>query len=197
MPKILDDPRGAILKAVRDHVVSEGWSALNIRAIARRAGIAQGTVYNYFDSREHIAYELIGADWRALGEIKRSFSDEPGQAEANLAILFDSLRSFMDTYRKLWSDATSARGRSPGGENVHIRFRESVCDLVRESLSGRAVTPGLERDFVLRFIASSFMEWSREPGFDYGRLAPILARLLQPTRTVTAGKKPRNERIHR
>ncbi|MBL8968046.1 MAG: helix-turn-helix transcriptional regulator, partial [Spirochaetaceae bacterium] len=54
MPKLLGDAKGAILRAVREHLPTEGWAALNIRTIAQRAGMAQGTIYNYFPSREAI-----------------------------------------------------------------------------------------------------------------------------------------------
>ena len=43
-----DTMRDTLLNSARDIADTEGIDAVNIRSIAKRAGIASGTVYNYF-----------------------------------------------------------------------------------------------------------------------------------------------------
>lgn len=46
-----------ILKASRELIRHQGWSAVNIRAVAAACGVSVGAIYNYFDSKS----ELVGA----------------------------------------------------------------------------------------------------------------------------------------
>lgn len=60
-----------ILDVARDMAEKEGIPALNIRAIAAKAGIASGTVYNYFSCKDEILLALTEEHWRqALAELK-------------------------------------------------------------------------------------------------------------------------------
>lgn len=59
-----DTLREALLTAARELADSEGIEAVNIRAIAARAGVATGTVYNYFANKEEILLALTEEYWR-------------------------------------------------------------------------------------------------------------------------------------
>lgn len=182
MPKVLDDPRGAILKAARDNIEAEGWAALNIRAIAERAGMAQGTIYNYFDSNMAIAAELLHADWERVVACASRFSGDAARAESNLRLLFAALSEFMAIYRNFWAGlgAPGARPLYPHIGEGELLFRSSLERVVRAALAGRGPAPGIKPGFLAAFMAGAFLEWSREERFDYARLAPVVARLLGP-----------------
>lgn len=49
--------------AVVDELHDVGYEALSVRNVARRAGVAPATAYNYFASREHLVTEVF---WRRL-----------------------------------------------------------------------------------------------------------------------------------
>ena len=93
MPKIIEAVPGKILDTVRARVAAEGWEALNIRSIAANCGIALGTVYNYFPSREAILAAVIGRDWKAAeNRIRTCFASggaaidrEAGKVEGDAA----------------------------------------------------------------------------------------------------------------
>lgn len=46
--------RDAVIDAARELFIQHGQSATSVDAIAKRAGVAKGTVYLYFSSKEHI-----------------------------------------------------------------------------------------------------------------------------------------------
>lgn len=48
----------AVLEAAQSLFLAQGVESTSIDAIAKRAGVAKGTVYLYFASKEHIAREL-------------------------------------------------------------------------------------------------------------------------------------------
>ena len=51
--------RDQIIAAAVDQWLAEGYDATSVAAIARRAGVAKGTVYLYFDSKASILAEVI------------------------------------------------------------------------------------------------------------------------------------------
>ena len=61
-----DTLRETLLELARSIVDAEGIDALNIRAIAQRAGVAAGTIYNYFSSKEEILLALTEEYWKQI-----------------------------------------------------------------------------------------------------------------------------------
>ena len=62
-----DTLRDTLLSLARNVADTEGIEAVNIRSIAKKAGIASGTVYNYFSNKDEILLALTEEYWdRAL-----------------------------------------------------------------------------------------------------------------------------------
>ena len=53
-----DSLRGALIDYARELAEKEGPEAVNIRSLAGKAGIATGTVYNYFSCKDEILLAL-------------------------------------------------------------------------------------------------------------------------------------------
>lgn len=51
--------KGRIVKSALDLFQSKGFEATTTKAIARRARVAEGTVFNYFPTKEHIALHFL------------------------------------------------------------------------------------------------------------------------------------------
>lgn len=50
--------RDAVVDAARELFIQQGRSSTSVEAIAKRAGVAKGTVYLYFPSKEHIVQAI-------------------------------------------------------------------------------------------------------------------------------------------
>ena len=50
----------AVLAAARELVAAGGGSALNVGAVARRAGVSRLTIYNRFGSRSELLRAVVG-----------------------------------------------------------------------------------------------------------------------------------------
>lgn len=71
MRKKDDSLRGALLDEARQIAETEGLDAVNIRTLAGKAGIAAGTVYNYFSGKDEILLALTEEYWRqTLSQMK-------------------------------------------------------------------------------------------------------------------------------
>lgn len=59
-----DTLRDTLLNLARNIADTEGIEAVNIRSIAKKAGIASGTVYNYFSNKDEILLALTEEYWK-------------------------------------------------------------------------------------------------------------------------------------
>lgn len=59
-----DTLRDTLLDCARNIADTDGIEAINIRSIAGKAGVAAGTVYNYFSSKDEILLALTEEYWK-------------------------------------------------------------------------------------------------------------------------------------
>ena len=72
MPKIIDNVREELLKEAKRQVNEEGYAQTTIRSVAKGCGIAIGTVYNYFPSKDMLIATFMMEDWSiAFSSIKK------------------------------------------------------------------------------------------------------------------------------
>ena len=64
MRKKDDTLRDTLLELARQTADNEGIDAINIRSIAKKAGVATGTVYNYFSCKDELLLALTEAYWK-------------------------------------------------------------------------------------------------------------------------------------
>ena len=139
MPKIIENLRERVLKAAREALVTEGYQALSMRALAQRVGVAPGTLYNYFSDKEEIVATLALADWQDALARMDAVATRATDLERGLAALCDELDSFSNAYRPTWEQYEG--GRAAGYlTRYHRMLREQVARPVRTVLehSGRA-----------------------------------------------------------
>jgi AcrR family transcriptional regulator len=139
------ETRRRILKAARDRFAKVGFEAATTREIAAAAGIAVGTLFNYFSSKEAIVLAMVA---EALSTARRRFEAGPrGESlvEDLFAFIAAELRGLLPLrgcLRPVLETALSPLARadaSPDGEAIRIGHLETVGRLVaartpRESL---------------------------------------------------------------
>jgi AcrR family transcriptional regulator len=55
-----------LVAAAAEEVEDQGYRAISVRSIARRAGVAPATAYTYFSSKDHLLAEVLWRRMRAL-----------------------------------------------------------------------------------------------------------------------------------
>ena len=91
MRKKDDSLRGLLLQKARKIVETYGAGALTMRTLAASAGVASGTVYNYFENKEEVLLLLTESYWQgALAELKSVL--RPGKFTGQLQQVFEFLR---------------------------------------------------------------------------------------------------------
>jgi len=86
-----DERKNKIRKALLNLYEKEGWNAVSIKKVARKAGIAVGTVYNYFPSKLSLLADFF------MSKIQSGFSienDNPQTMEEWVDTCFKIYTSF-------------------------------------------------------------------------------------------------------
>jgi len=110
--------RKAIEAAAIELMSGEGWDGTTMSAIAGRAGVGVGTLYNYFPSKDALVASV--AQRRTEGALRRSAEileggfDDP--SEAVLPVLGEVLRMMEGFGRPLLREVVSASLRSAAGD---------------------------------------------------------------------------------
>lgn len=99
--------RAAILKAASDVFIDTGWNGASMASISDRAGVAVGTVYQYFRSKEEIISAIV-AEWalKALADIR---TWDPAEGIDGLSVL---IGRYVDMYartakfQRLWEEVS-------------------------------------------------------------------------------------------
>jgi AcrR family transcriptional regulator len=91
-----------ILQAAASLFMSDGWQNTTTRGIAQAAGIATGTLFNYFPTKEAIAASLMAEALEQAGEEFRSGRNAENSLEADLfSLIWCGLRGLREFRRFL------------------------------------------------------------------------------------------------
>jgi len=83
--------------------VEKGITETTVRDIAAAAGLAEGTLYRHFDSKEHLAWELFAANYVAFAqELDRQQQEYDGLKD-KLAVMIRQFCTFFDRDQVLFS----------------------------------------------------------------------------------------------
>jgi AcrR family transcriptional regulator len=139
--------RRRILNAARDRFAKVGFEAATTREIAAAAGIAVGTLFNYFPSKEATIMAMVA---EALSKARRRFEAEPrGESlEEDLFALIAAelrgLRPLRGCLRPVLETALSPLARADAsldGEAIRIGHLETVGRLLAARNPGESLPP--------------------------------------------------------
>ncbi len=112
--------RAALLEAAAKVVGEVGYSAAMVSTITRRAGVAQGTFYNYFNSRQDLFDQLLPSMSNEMLDFIRKRSSGARSDTAREKLRFEAyfayLRERPEFYRILYESELFA----PGAFQKHI-----------------------------------------------------------------------------
>lgn len=177
------EKRAAILEAALDEFAAQGFAATRLDDVARRAGVAKGTIYLYFADKESLFQDLIRSMLSPLvGAIEAlPRSDAPFRVIAEmLTDLF--VREVYGTRRKDVIRLVLTEGaRFPQlAEFYYHEVIERVLGAVRELLRSAVERGELKHDALVRFpqllVAPALVAilWNSL----FGRFEPIEMRAL-------------------
>ncbi|MCI4079408.1 TetR/AcrR family transcriptional regulator [Streptomyces sp. MMS21 TC-5] len=112
-----DVRRRQILDAVAALLLDDGYDALTVSKVAARAGVAKGTVYLYFASKQELLAALQGEMWSRMLEIPAALLDQPELSWADrldglVAAWVSAEQDHQELYHRLFHELGTA-GEEP------------------------------------------------------------------------------------
>jgi AcrR family transcriptional regulator len=127
--------RKRLLQAAQDLIEEGGYAAASVAAIAERAGVAAGTLYRHFDSKEDLFVEVFRSVCSGEERAMRAASAELAAAGA-VARLEEVLATFAERAlrnpRLAW--ALIAEPVDPLVDAERLAYRERYAAVIAEAL---------------------------------------------------------------
>jgi AcrR family transcriptional regulator len=142
--------RRAILKAALDLFAAKGFYATTTKAISRKARIAEGTLFNYFETKEDLALyffeeELSGvAEWyRANKRLQKT--DIAEKLFAIIQHLLERVEPYEEfigaVYLRALSPTSKLSPFSFESQDRHLRYLRFIREILREAEENEEIPP--------------------------------------------------------
>ena len=130
MPKLIKNAKENILREAKDLILTAGAPNFNMRTVAERSGVAAGTLYNYFPSKEHLIASVILEDWHAILSDARNKLKKVESAIAGCEIIFSAIQGFANMHRAIWQFSLSHTEYADLRPKYHKMLVDQLCDLI-------------------------------------------------------------------
>lgn len=133
MSKRIENVRELILVKSEELLFEAGYKGFNMREIAKRCGIAVGTIFNYYESREILIATIMAKDWRAYISEMSQKSNEAVDVQEGISAIYNGINSYSRKYETIWYGY-------PGNiigylGTYHARLRQKIADIIINLLS--------------------------------------------------------------
>lgn len=193
MPQQKDSPRRSDAQRNRERILEVALTELSrcadvpLSAIAKKAGVGQGTFYRNFPNRESLVLEIYRHEMRQVADNATHLLETRAPAEA-LRAWMDRLAEFAMTKAGLADairQATSAPGSPAKPPPTPVAAAAEL--LLRANEQAGSIRPGVTADDFLLAIAGL---WQLQPHDDWQpRAARLLDLVMDGLRTGAAGTR--------
>lgn len=104
--------------------MEEGYEKLNVREIATQCGIATGTLYNYYRSKQEIAEEILKIEWNMMLRRIEQGSKADVSITDKLGIVYSELRDIMNNVHNIWFENSGLNNNS--GEMTGLKAHKRM-----------------------------------------------------------------------
>ena len=174
MPKKLENVRRKALAETRKVLEEQGYEKLAMRDIAGKCGVAVGTMYNYFPSKEYLTGCVVLEDWLAVYEDMTGAAAGAATIGQGIQRIYDAMCSFVEGHQYLLA-YNSRDSKTPYDfRERHMLLLSQIMELIH--MLRKRFGCAME-DSVAVFVAECILSFSRK-GYTYSQIAPAILKLL-------------------
>lgn len=151
MPKIIAGLRERLIAEAELQLEKGGYTAMTIRSVAGKCGVAVGTVYNYFSGKEEFVAIVLLTRWQQAMEVIETTADTAQTAEALLRCIYGQLYDFMKRYQVLFQDEEAVAVFTASLGRYHDLLRTQLANPLRKFC---------QSDFEAEFVAEALLTWT-------------------------------------
>jgi AcrR family transcriptional regulator len=142
-----------LVRAAEEEIEAVGYGGLTVRSVARRAGVAPATAYNYFSSKDHLLAEVLWRGMQALPPVapeeERPVHDRVSDAVRAMVLFTTGSPALVDASTKalLSTNPDVKHLRDRIGSQIHHRLAAAVGPgadpmVLQTSFSGALLAAG-------------------------------------------------------
>jgi AcrR family transcriptional regulator len=135
----IDAQRAAIVAAAAALLAEEGYAGCSMAAVATRAGVAAGTVYNHFAGKSDLIAEVFRTIVSHEVEVVRAAAATGTAAERATAVLETFARRALKSPKRAY--ALLVEPVDPVIDELRLEFRRTFREVITEAIS-RGVASG-------------------------------------------------------
>ena len=155
MPKIIENVREQLLIEAKKQIMENGYTKTTIRSVAKACGLAVGTVYNYYSSKDMLIASFMAEDWKhCLEQIQKHASDS---SDVVIKSICENISGFVKIYNTLFCDGDAVKVYADAFSLRHKQLRDQLAGCVRPLCEMSAVK---DKDFLAEWIAESLLAWT-------------------------------------
>jgi AcrR family transcriptional regulator len=158
MTEIITGTRERLLRAAREVIEEGGYEAASVIAIAERAGVAAGTLYRHFASKEELFVEVFrsvcSGEHRAMRAAANALPQGAPAVERLEAVLVTFAERALSNPRLAWALIAEPVDRLVDAER--LTYRERYAKLIADVLRG-AIAAGEVPSQDVEFTAAALV----------------------------------------
>lgn len=175
MPKIIENLENNILEQAKIELFDKGYANMTMRSVADACGIAVGTVYNYYKSKDILVAKIMLIDWnKIIDEIKVNCESSKDIHEG-FKFMYDGVVKFVELYDVVWTQYgkdISIRREMPVQFDWLITQLANILDEILIRCHGE------DDEYICTFLAEILLNAATKKDFEYENIARVLKRMF-------------------
>jgi AcrR family transcriptional regulator len=167
MPKIIENLRDSLLCEAKRQINERGYGQTTIRSVASGCGVAVGTVYNYFKSKDMLIASFILEDW--IGCLDAISSHPKDDRYEYLKFIHLTIREFITKNEKIFCDIDAAKSFSLSAPQRHDQLRGQLAE---------RIMPIAYDGFLAEYVAEAMLCWT-VAGRDFEAIYALLPETIK------------------
>lgn len=154
MPKQIENLQERILDTAKCELLELDYSGFTIRSVAKKCGIAVGTIYNYYTSKDILAASVMLKDWNEALSAMRQGSSTSETITEGLRVIYKEIDQFSSLYRGVWSQFSLTGKFAAEYSKRHELLLNQLTDIIHSLLMRFHIA---EDKFLENFVAENLL----------------------------------------
>lgn len=170
MSRIIENLKEKLLDEACKQIDTNGYSAMTIQSISKACGVAVGTVYNYYASKDEILEAYFFKKWNKCVETIYIVSKYSRSYDAVVHCIYDQIKQFEREHAFLLQDETASRVI----ESVMYRFQGLMSRQLAQPLRKYCAN-----EIEAEIIAEALLIWIKT-GKSFENIYKNIVKLVDP-----------------
>jgi len=184
LSRIIENPKQLILSGAKEILYNEGFNKFCMRTLSKKCGIALGTIYNYYSTKEELIIEMMTDYWKDNLCTLKDIINSDDTLYIKLNQIFNKLKIFIKTFKDIWLkpelyESPDCVKDSLKQENIYMEKLVKIIEkiLLKEAQNNK-ITLKLDSNETAKFILMNYITMIQMPMFKYSSFEMFLKELL-------------------